>query len=74
MKSPQIERLIPPHEQHRYSDLQVLHSYAGYYIGTLYEDGQPGSRDTEYFRTHDEAVDALDAILAGWQTTTRLEP
>lgn len=47
----------------QYSDLKVMHSAAGYYIGTTYtgEDGltEPGSRESQYFRTWDEANKAL---------------
>ena len=46
-----------------YSDLQVMKSAAGYYVGTFYMDSLdsgetflcPGSRDSQYFRTHEEA-------------------
>jgi len=40
--------------------LQVLHSHAGFYIGTLDEDGMPFSRESnEYFRTKEDAEKAL---------------
>lgn len=36
--------------------LKVLHSHAGFYIGTLDEDGSPFSRESnEYFHTLKEA-------------------
>lgn len=57
MKSPMIERArwINRQEKDEYSDLRVLHSNAGYYIGTLYMETMPGSRDSEYFKTEAEA-------------------
>lgn len=46
-----------------YSDLMVLSSPAGWYIGTIHhhEDGfdEPGSRESEYFSTKTEATLAL---------------
>ena len=53
----------------RYTDLEVLHSNAGYFIGRLCwveEDGLPGyrdmgSRESVYFRTQEEAQQALDS-------------
>lgn len=40
--------------------LKVLHSHAGFYIGTLDEDGAPFSRESEeYFRTKEDAEKAL---------------
>ena len=51
-----------------YSDLRVMKSAAGYYIGTSFTHTQgefkgleePGSRESEYFATAEEARDALD--------------
>ncbi len=41
--------------------LCVMKSYAGYYIGTVNEDGMPCSRESnEYFRSEANAQDALD--------------
>ena len=53
----------------RYSQLQVLSSNAGFFIGRLCwveEDGLPGyqdmgSRETEYFKTREEAQRFLDS-------------
>ena len=50
-----------------YSDLKVMHSAAGYYIGTSFThtsgeyEGliEPGSRESEYFATEAEAQRAL---------------
>ncbi len=49
-----------------YSDLKVLKSNAGYYVGTQFTGGgipypQPGSRDTGYM-TEEEAYDLLGKI------------
>jgi len=53
-------------ERLRYSELCVMKSAAGYYIGTWYKNGdgfeEPGSRDRmEYFSTSHEAQEALDS-------------
>jgi len=54
-------------EKGTYSELQVLHSAAGYYVGTLYtnEDGfpEPGSRDSGYFQTREKATAYLTMAL-----------
>lgn len=47
-----------------YSDLQVLRSTAGFYIGTTYIDPEsgwqePGSRDSDYFVHKEQAMQAL---------------
>ena len=52
-------------DPHNYSDLQVLQSAAGFYVGTVYGQGEftePGSRDSDYFPTSDDAADFLDAV------------
>ena len=41
------------------SELQVLKSAAGYYIGRT-EEGMPYSRESTYFRTHKEAEELLN--------------
>lgn len=48
-----------------YSDLKVMKSNAGWYIGTTFiykEDGreEPGSRESEYFPNKEMAQDALN--------------
>jgi len=61
---------IDPNDKGNYSELQVLKSAAGYYIGTLYTNPsysefpgliEPGSRDSEYFATKEEAQAVLDS-------------
>jgi hypothetical protein len=47
-----------------YSELQVLRSAAGFYIGTTYTDtengwAEPGSRDSDYFVHKEQAMMAL---------------
>ena len=63
MKSPQVENVVSTEEQGNYSELQVLHSPAGYYVGTMYNNPEgyqePGSRDSEYFPTFAAAEQAL---------------
>jgi len=66
MKSPLV--MNSPFVPHKagYSDLQVMQSAAGYYVGTIYtgEDGfkEPGSRDSDYFSTREEAERFLRAV------------
>ena len=59
-KAPYIE------DKGSYSELQVMHSNAGYYIGTIYTDPkygeEPGSRDSEYFKTEKDAQLFLEEI------------
>ena len=73
MKSPMISSAdyISDEDKGNYTDLQVLQSGAGFYIGTLHQtrddDGNllyesPGSRDSDYFPTRESASKALDAI------------
>lgn len=40
--------------------LEVLHSNAGYYIGTQCPECGPWSRESGYFKTRELAQDALD--------------
>jgi hypothetical protein len=65
MKSPMVQNANYISDKGRYSELQVLRSGAGYYVGTIYhgEDfDEPGSRDSDYFRTEQEAAAYLSAI------------
>lgn len=68
MKSFQILENVPVEEQSEYSELQVLQSAAGYYIGTIHTapDGfqEPGSRDSYYFPTKEEAQEALNCLTS----------
>jgi len=46
----------------RYTELKVLKSAAGYYLGRLFDEGDfmsPGSRESGYFKTEEEAKFAL---------------
>lgn len=65
MKSPIVLTVEKdPKTAARYSDLQVMKSNAGYYIGTIHTDEEgfqePGSRDSDYYPTREEAQKALD--------------
>lgn len=46
-----------------YGPLQICHSNAGYYIGRMFYDYQgytePGSRESDYFSSEEEAKKAL---------------
>jgi hypothetical protein len=67
VKSIQILRAhyINQAEKDRYSELLVLHSPAGYYLGTFFkgtEFTEPGSRDTSYLETKSQAELALSVL------------
>lgn len=59
MKSPMVTNLDCIPNKESYFELQVLRSAAGYYVGTLHTDEngftEPGSRDSGYFGTRQEA-------------------
>ena len=63
MRSPQVAAHHSD-EKGRYSELQVLQSAAGFYVGTVYHapEGytEPGSRDSGYFKTREDAQKFLD--------------
>lgn len=67
MKSPMVESASYVNDAERYSDLQVLQSGAGYYVGTMYENPEgyqePGSRDSDYFATREGAEAYLASIV-----------
>lgn len=67
MKSPMVMNLTEIPNKDRYTELQVLKSPAGYYVGTLYWDAEyetwdRGSRDSGYFATEDEAARYLAMV------------
>lgn len=47
---------------HPGTELQVLKSAAGHYLGYLCEDGMPYSRESDYFPDEATAQDALDTL------------
>ena len=61
MRSLQVQN-ITPKAAGDYSDLQVCRSAAGWFIGTLYKDGIPGSRDSCYFASPEDAAFALQVL------------
>lgn len=72
MKSPQLARLGLADDPH-YSDLQVMESPAGHYVGTSYRNldargkllfEEPGSRDSGYFASREEAAAFLAELEA----------
>jgi len=78
MRSAQVEQAayISGEEKSRYSDLLVRKSTAGFYVGTTYNGDhgpEPGSRDSDYFPTREQAETALQAIVSG-KMKPRLEP
>lgn len=68
MKSPMV-KFLEVDDPENYSDLKVLHSAAGYYVGTIYtgSDGfeEPGSRDSGYFGTKEGAEKFLKELESG---------
>ena len=52
-----------------YSDLKVLNSNGAYYIGTTYNNPynfpEPGLRDSDYFKTKEEAEFFLEEVISG---------
>lgn len=71
MKSPMVKQAgyITDKDKGRFSELQVLRSGAGYYIGTIYHNSagydEPGSRDSGYYQTREEAENDLALLLEG---------
>ncbi len=71
MKSPMIQAAsyITSEDKKNYSDMGIMKSAAGYYIGTIYNnpDGfqEPGSRDSHYFATYQEAANELELLKKG---------
>jgi hypothetical protein len=70
---------IPEEQKSGYSELKVLQSAAGYYVGTTYFNPdfggfeEPGSRDSGYYRTEGEAERALK-LMTTFNTGTRDRP
>ena len=68
MKSPLVENAsyIKKEDKGNYTELRVLQSAAGFYIGTMYNNPEgfqePGSRESRYFRTRTEAEAELEAM------------
>lgn len=70
MKSPMVQNAEYVADKSGYTDMMVLRSPAGYYIGTMYNniepDGrvwqEPGSRDSDYFETEAAAQSELDLL------------
>lgn len=70
MKSPMVTNLECIPDKEGYSELKVLMSGAGYYIGTTYLNieptgerwEEPGSRDSGYFNTREEAEKYLKTL------------
>lgn len=90
MQSPMIKHgdFITEGEKGKYTDLMVLRSGAGWYVGTLYQEfdtegnmswQEPGSRDSPgYFATKEEAERFLKTMeIAGEgaaELVLRLDP
>jgi hypothetical protein len=69
MKPSGVNRTLYPHDggEYFYSDLQVMQSPAGYYIGRICWDKaegfpEPLSRESDYFYTKEEAEKALKGM------------
>jgi hypothetical protein len=64
MRSLQVINVNGKDDQN-YSDLKVLKSAAGFYIGTIYAGegySEPGSRDSGYFARENDAIIALATL------------
>ena len=76
--SPQVLKNNFINHKEGYSEMQVLKSPAGYYVGTIYTDvdgfQEPGSRDSEYFGSHEEAQSHLHDFENGLEVEMRLLP
>lgn len=78
MKSPMIKNADYLPEKGAYSELQILSSAAGFYVGTTYTDPkygceEPGSRDSDYFRTYQDAERYLKTLnIIGDETAAML--
>lgn len=67
MKSPMVENAEYIIDKEGYSELKVMRSAAGYYIGTEYVDPvdglrEPGSRDSDYFPNREQAEAFLNTL------------
>lgn len=65
MKSPMINNADFIQNKDGYSALKVMKSAAGWYVGTTYtENGitEPGSRDSDYFGSREEAEHYLELV------------
>lgn len=71
MKSPMITKGDFIEDKGSYSDLMVLRSGAGFYVGTLWQERdakgkivyqEPGSRDSDYFPSHEAAASFLATL------------
>lgn len=84
MKSLQVKWLVangqtPKSEAQYYSELQVLKSNTGFYVGTIYTDPstgitEPGTRDSDYFSAERRARAELDKFISGDLTWYRYLP
>jgi hypothetical protein len=52
-------------------DLEVLHTPAGYYLGTSCPIHGPYGRESHYFPTYEQASEALDQWLLGNRVNAR---
>lgn len=67
MKSPMVQALDYITDKENYSELTVMKSAAGWYVGTYYHDTEldfvdNGTRDSGYFQTEEEAERFLKMV------------
>lgn len=83
LKSKIVQNVIPPEGQSNYTELQVLCSNAGWYVGTMYQEKdhkgnvlweEPGSRDTDYFKSREDAERYLGLMKKGFNLPIRETP
>ena len=70
MKSPQTLNLP---DALRYSDLKVMKSQAGFYVGTADHDVSSNSRDSGYHPNREAAERTLSLIVSG-KVRPRMQP
>jgi hypothetical protein len=75
----QAASYIPDADKKLYSDLKVMHSAAGFYIGTVYDCPDlgpcPGSRDSGYYSDRASCEkDLADALANPEEFKWRMEP
>lgn len=65
MRSPMVKNAGYISNKEGYSELKVMRSAAGFYVGTDYTENnfvEPGSRDSEYFDDREKAERFLETV------------
>lgn len=72
-------QLGPVSDIGNYSELKVMCSAAGWYVGTTYKDPEfnfeePGTRESGYFSSSEEATAFLNYLENGGREGVRMNP